>query len=199
MAPFKEERGASPKVTRRMLYSLSYTTFDGYVITNQVINEITIVPPYRKDVHPVDKGDGRGGDRRQTELPWYSGLEDPPPTAEEAQSAQEDGHVRWQSAEHRESFGCRQIDSMALDRARVSEPPPGSKTESNDSSRQFREEPEAPTPTFFQWSKTTKSISPSSPEALSRITSSPPTGSDVSSAKSSSGSTKLPKKGKARK
>lgn len=68
MAPFKEERGASPKVTRRTLYSMSFTTGDGYIVTNQVINEIVIVPPYRKDVHPLDQGDGRRGDRRQTLL-----------------------------------------------------------------------------------------------------------------------------------
>lgn len=70
MAPFKEEGGGASKM--RVLHSVSEQLAGGGWVTSEILCRVTyVVSPESRQVHTVEQGDGRWGDRRQTQLPWY--------------------------------------------------------------------------------------------------------------------------------
>lgn len=89
MAPFKEERGESPKVTRHTLGTFAFQLGDGGTVSTTIIHEITYVPPEKgQTVHRMVETHGRRGDRRTRgdQIDWLEGLEDEDDSFKEAQA-----------------------------------------------------------------------------------------------------------------
>lgn len=187
MAPFKKERGERPKVTRHTLYSHSHTTGDGYVITNQVINEITIVPPDRKIVRPLEQGDGRRSDRRQALL-WEDKIFEEAPPASQVPWYQKEAGLKCDD----DALGL--YGSPTQDKTATTSPelPSTQPTTARSHSRSMSQPMEPTSLESSAWSPTSRQAwhlqgaSPPSP-----ISNQVATGSDDSSEKSSAPQTKF--------
>lgn len=189
MAPFKEERGESPKVTRHTVGTYSTQLGDGGWLTTTIVHELSYLPPTRKPVRTLEQGDGRWGDRRQTQLPWFT-FEDEEATPQAAPAPQQEAGLAWHDPDARGLYGSRSTDSTDSEARPAAEQHRSSNQESSDSLPRFRAALEALTRTSSQSSSTHSPTSVNSPEA-SPTQSKAHTASEESSAKSSLGSTKV--------
>lgn len=189
MAPFKEERGESPKVTRHTVGTYSTQLGDGGWLTTTIVHELSFVPPTRKPVRTLEQGDGRWSDRRQTKLPWFT-FEDEEATPQAAPAPQQEAGLAWHDPDARGLYGSRSTDSTDLEAPREPVQQASSKVGSRDSLPRFQAELDQLTRTSSQSSSTHSPTSVNSREA-SPTQSKAHTASEESSAKSSLVSTKV--------
>lgn len=191
MAPFKEERGESPKVTRRTLYSMSQWVGDGW-LNATVVAEFTHVPSEGGvEVQTVVGGNAPRGNRWKPRIqgtlfpegnePTRDGQSPNPPSAPTtAQEAQ--GNSWLEGLGDPQSYGSRSVTSTASSSPDRLSPVQIMRDSKSDSSCQA-EGPKGQSP--GPSSKTNRKTS-RQPTPHSQISKALRTGSDASSVKSSS-------------